>query len=187
MKTITLIFLLFSSSICFSQSYDLVKKAEKKIIEKDYTKALKLLNRALLADYGFCGTAKIEAEIEINRLRLKLFNESNNENEMAKFLDNIDVFLEFENIYTIERIKLALKKYSKEELNIKIIESFKKSDKNIWVDFSNLVYLKFEDSYSLKMLLNSTEIWKIKEENKIEYNEALIQYYLNSEYKKLLN
>ena len=95
--------------------------------------------------------------------------------------------MEFENIYTLERIKLALKKYSKEELNLKITESLKKSDKNIWIDFSNLVQLKFEDGYSLKMLLNSGEVWKLKEENNIRYNEALIKYYSNSEYKVLLD
>lgn len=187
MKILTFTFLLFSSMICYSQSYYLIEKAEKKIIEKDYPKALKLLNRALVADYGFCGTAKIEAEVEINRLKLKLFSESKDEKEMIKFLENIDPYLEFENIFTLERIKIALKKYSKEELNLKINKSLKKSDKNIWIDFSNIVQLKFEDGYSLKMLLNSTEVWKLKEENKIEYNEALIQYYLNSEYKKTLN
>ena len=187
MKTLTLIFLLFWSPFLFSQSYDLIKKAEKKIIEKDYPKALKLLNRALVADYGFCGTAKVEAETEINRLKLKLFSESNNEKELVKFLESIDELMEFENIYTLERIKLALKKYSKEELNLKITESLKKSDKNIWIDFSNLVQLKFEDGYSLKMLLNSGEVWKLKEENNIRYNEALIKYYSNSEYKVLLD
>lgn len=183
MRKIIFIAIFFNTIIGYSQSYRLIEKAEKKIIEKNYLKAKKLLERAAEADYGFCGTAYLEAVIEINRLKFKLYSESNDEIEMSKFLDKIDEFFESK-IYTLERIKLALKNNSKEKLNIKIIEALKKE--NVLPIYSNLALLKLDENSTQKMYMNSIEITKLIAEKGLDQKEALMEYYLNSDYFKYL-
>jgi hypothetical protein len=183
MRKIIFIAIFFNIISGYSQSYRLIKKAEKKIIEKKYSKAQKLLEKAAKADYGFCGTAYLEAVIEINRLKFKLYSDSNNEIEMSKFLDKIDELCESK-VYTLERIKLALKNNSKEKLNIKIIEALKKE--NVLSLYSNLALLKLDENLTLKMYMSLSEINKLIAEKNLDQKEALMEYYLNSDYFKYI-
>lgn len=58
--------MLLTYSMSFSQKgFDVIRKAEKKINQGNYNKALKLLNKADSMNYGFCGNAWMEARAAI--------------------------------------------------------------------------------------------------------------------------
>jgi len=184
-KLLIAFFVLYATA--FSQSYKTIKKAERKINGKEYAKALRLLNRALKEDYGFCGNAKIEAEIEVNALKLRLYRESGDYVELIKFLDGIEPFLEFETIYSAERIRLALRKYSKTNLNAHVVSALSKFTSNEYVDYSNIALLQIDTDYTLKLLIRSEEILELQEKHQLSFNDALVRFYNESEYFKILN
>ena len=187
MKNLILFFILTSPVHCFSQSYNYIKKAERKINEKDYPSALKLLKKAQNADYGFCGNARVEALVSIDDLKLRIYRETNNKVEMEKLLNGIEPFMEFSELYSVERINLALTRFTKSELNERIINALKKSNKQDWIEFSNVVLLTFDNSDSLKLFLNISDFLKIVKDRNLSFNEALIQFYLDSNYYKQIN
>ena len=187
MRKIFFTIILFLSLISYSQSYSLIEKAEKRIEKKEYSKALKLLKRAESADYGFCGNAKIEALFKITELRFQIFKETNDIDGMKMFLDNIDPFFEFTNSYSIERLKLALSRYNKTDIDNSILNVLKTINRLDNFDYGGLILIKIDDSYSIKLFFNNSEIWNLEEKEKLTYNEALLKYYKNSDYYKLLN
>jgi hypothetical protein len=184
-KLITIIFFL-SCSVGFAQDYSTIRRAEKKIDQKEYAKALKLLNRAKKQDYGFCGNARLEAELMINELKIRLFKESNNDEEMEKLLYGDDSSFEFGTTkYSIERIRLALKTYSKSELNTKIITALKNFRKEDYETYDFNLTLKADDGFKLKLYFKN--LWDASQKEAQAYNEALIKLYTESEYYTLLN
>ena len=149
MKKTILFTLLVLYQSSFSQDFSLIQKAEKKLEEKDYGSALRLLNRAEQTDYGFCGNAKMDAIDKIYELKLKLFKETNDLVGLKKFLDNIE--FEFGDEYSKERIFLALNFYSKEELKRLLIESIQNADrKNLESEFG-IVLFKLSSKYRIKL------------------------------------
>jgi hypothetical protein len=189
MQKIIVILFFLSCSISFAQDYGTIRKAERKINQKEYAKALKLLNRAEKQDYGFCGNAYLEAELMIMDLRIRLFKETNNDLELEKLLNEIDPFIESGNgiRYSTERIQMALKRYSKPELNTKIItalKNFRKDDYNEIDDYNTLI-LKADNGFKLKLYFRN--LWDASKKEGQAYNEALIKLYTESEYYTLLN
>lgn len=185
-KAFSFTVLLFSF-VCYSQDYRLLNTAEKKLNEKKYDKALNILTKAEKGNYGFCGNAKVDAQSRINSLKLRLFKESGNDEGMKDFLDHIDSNYEYNtSIFSIERIKLALKTFSKEELNIKIIEAiqhFKHHEWNFERDFE-CITLQLDSNYSLRLQFNNiSTIANLKND---AFTEGLLKLYTDSEYYKLL-
>lgn len=187
MKNLILLFILIFPSFGFSQSYRLIEKAERKIEQKEYAKALNILKRAENADYGFCGTAYIEAIISINNLRFKIFKETNDNDGMQKYLEGVNPFLEFTNVYSIERMRLARLRFNDSDLNNRIIDGLKVVKEDDKFEFGDLVPIKIDGSYGLKLFFRTTDIWELQKKENLAYNDALIRYYKNSEYFKLLN
>ena len=187
MKKLLFLFVFICSFACYPQSYRLIEKAEKKVGLKEYDKALKLLKRAETADYGFCGTAKIEALIAITHLRFQIFSETNDAVAMQKFLDEIDFFYEYSNVYSIERIRLAQMQFQNAELDQSIVNGLKIVTEGNLFEFGNLVPVKIDDSHALKLYFNSTDVWNLKDTEKISYNDALLKAYGTSDYYKLLH
>ena len=187
MKKLYLILLfLFFSICCHCQSYRLIEKAEKNIELRDYSKALKLLKKAESADYGFCGTAKMEALYLITELRFRIYKETNNPKDFETFLNSIDPFFEHSNIYSVERIKLAKLRFKSLDLNSSIIASMQKIKEDDKYEFGNIIPLKIDESYSLKLFFRTEDIWKLQSLEKLTYNQALVKVYENSEYYKLI-
>lgn len=175
------------TQLSFSQDYSLLRKAEKKLEKKEYDKALRLLNRAEKADYGFCGTAYIEALYKIDSLKLRLFKESKDLVGLQNFLDNVKLEIPDDTLYSKERILLALNFYTKEELKRLLIESVQNSARsNLESDFG-IVNFKLTDNYKIKLYFNYFEINQFAENNKVSFNEAFIQIFQKSVYWDMLN
>ncbi|MDI9308815.1 MAG: hypothetical protein QM535_01270 [Limnohabitans sp.] len=185
MKKITLLILLLLNQLSFSQDYSLLRKAEKKLEKKEYDKALRLLNRAEKADYGFCGNASIEALYKIDSLKLRLFKESKDLIGLQKFLDNIN--FEFNERYSKERIFLALNFYKKEELKRLLIESILNSDRNNLESYFGIVNFKLSDKYRIKLFFKDFNVLTIMRNENITYNEAVIKIFQKSVYWDMLN
>lgn len=180
--------LLFIFSLCcYSQSYRLIEKAEKNFELHEYSKALKQLKKAENADYGFCGTAKIEALLAITELRFKIYKEINKPKEFESFLNDIDPFFELSAIYSVERLKLARLRFEDSDLSNSIISSLQTVDNDELYEFGNIIPLKINDSYTLKLFFKSDDIREIQKTENLTYNEALIKHYKNSIYYTLLN
>jgi hypothetical protein len=188
-QTLIILIILLFSVAGFSQSYRTIERAEKAINAGNYDKALKLLNRAEKEDfsYGFCGTARLEAIIMINDLKLRLYKEKGNKEEFKKFLDSIDPFLEFySNKYSIERLQLALDTFTKEGLNTHIVKALGNYIESPDDYGTNLIPLKMTPDYSLKLHIDVFKVRQMEREKKISFNDALIEYYKQSEYYKKL-
>jgi hypothetical protein len=184
MKNTFLFLVLALYQLTFSQDYSLVNKAEKKINEKDYKKALRLLNRAENADYGFCGTAKIEAIDKVYELKLRLFKETKNLVGLKDFLDNIE-FEWSDEKYSIERISLALNYYSHEEFKKLLIEEIGKSNGEDYRE--DFIYLEIQKKYKIKLWLGYFKVESFIDKEGINYNEALLKVFQKSVYWNLLN
>lgn len=122
---VTLLIFVGSYDLSFAQDYSLIVRAENKINQKEYDKALRLLNRAENADYGFCGNAYFEAIFKIDSLKLRLFKEKKDLLALRKFLDNDKHEMPSDSTYAKERIFLALNYFSKDELKQSLISSIK--------------------------------------------------------------
>lgn len=182
MRKLFVIFLSLFFSFGYCQDYSLIRRAEKKINAKEYKKALRLLNRAEHADYGFCGNARMEAVSEINRLHLRLYKETNDLENLARFLNKID--LEFDTFYSKERIYLALHYFTKEELHLSILGEMAHVENKF---FDTTINLKIKKDYILKLQFNYYDIISKAESEKISFSDALIKIYETSEYRALLN
>lgn len=183
-KIILLIFFLLTQQ-SFSQDFSLIVKAEKKLNEKDYVKALRLLNRAEKVDYGFCGNAKIDAFYKIYELKMKLLKETKDLKGLQKFLNNIQ--FEFGEGYSKERILLALNFYTKEELKRLMIESIQNSDRNNLESDFGIVNFKLSNKDRIKLFFNDFNVLTIMRNENITYNEAVIKIFQKSVYWDMLN
>ncbi len=87
-KLIVIVFLLSGFSFTKAQEgYRLMQKAEKEIRKENYPKALRLLNSAEKADYGFCGNSYYYALGEIGMLKSQIYNGQKNYDESLEVLD----------------------------------------------------------------------------------------------------
>ena len=87
-----LIFFLTINS--FSQDYRLIHKAEKILNSEksNFEKVEKLLKRAKVADYGFCGNAYITAISEIDFLNAKMYYLKSEFAECIKKIDSVETW-----------------------------------------------------------------------------------------------
>ena len=90
--SIFLFLILITQNISAQKAYKVIEKAEHKIVEKNYEKALKLLNKAENMDYGFCGNAKLTADYEIDSLRFVAYFKLNKFELARKSLDSLFSF-----------------------------------------------------------------------------------------------
>jgi len=103
LKFLILPLLLGIQFTCISQSgFRVIEKAEKIYKQGDFNKSLKLLKRAEKMDYGFCGNAHIEAEIEIHTLRSEIYLKTKNYKLARASLDSIISFGERRDIDSIK-------------------------------------------------------------------------------------
>jgi hypothetical protein len=166
------------------QDYSLIKKAKVNIEKGNYIKAEKQLDKASKADYGFCGTADLEADIEIQELRFDLYKKTNNKVKMKMLLDSIDPFFESTK-YSIERIKILLQMNSKDFLKNKIQNAFNNYD-CYKISYGKTLELEINNNEILKLYIDKSKIDKLINEG---YNcvEALKKFYKESEYETLLS
>ncbi len=88
---ILIVFAIFQTA--FGQrGFKVINKAATKIDAKDYRKAIKLLDKAAKMDYGFCGTAYVEAVYNIYLLKFKAYYGLKKYHLARRNLDSITVF-----------------------------------------------------------------------------------------------
>lgn len=86
---ITFLFLILSITPLFSQNgFNVIRKAEKKIVKGNYDKAMKLLNKAESMSFGFCGNAYWEAYEIIANNRIKIYTAQGQSLKAANELNN---------------------------------------------------------------------------------------------------
>lgn len=108
----------------FSQNYSLITKVEKNLNSENpnLKKAEKLLNRAEKSDYGFCGSAKLSADSEIDFLRAKILFLKNDFKKCLNKLESEDIWI---------------RRYSSDSLKIECLIKMHGKEK-----ISNLIYAK---------------------------------------------
>lgn len=134
MKKYFYIFLFFSFNL-FSQNYNLITKADKILSSENpnLKKAEKLLNRAEKSDYGFCGSAKLSADSEIDFLRYKILFLKNDFKKCLNKLESEDIWIRR---YSSDSLKIEclIKIYGKEKISNSIFakssEIIKRSNYN---------------------------------------------------------
>lgn len=83
------LFLLFSNSSVYCQNgFDVIRKAEKKIEQGNYSKAMKLLCKADSMSFGFCGNAWWEARESITLNKCKIYTVKGESLKAANTLNN---------------------------------------------------------------------------------------------------
>lgn len=186
-KQFIIVLFLFFCFSSFSQSYKTIHKAEKAIDQKNYDKALRLLDKAEKQDYGFCGTAWLEAKIMITELRFRAYKEKGDKNELEKLLNEVNPFFEFNNSYSKERLALALDTYTKDEIDTRIKQALLNYKEDAESFGSNIISIKISEQDILKLFFEISDVYTIMKGNKLTLNDALIKYYEQTEYYVLLH
>ena len=133
MKNVLLTFFIICSTNLYSQDgFDVIQRAEKKIENGKYEKALKLLEKADSMNYGFCGNTWIEAREAISFNRFKIFDAKSEYLQAANTLNSINLNYS-ENIDSLKMsyfIKAVGKKIIKHEVDscINLISSIDSID-----------------------------------------------------------
>lgn len=168
--------LLFISFLCFSgflaaqNGFKLIEKAEKKIEKKNYAQAMKLLEKADSASYGFCGNAWMDARYAITLNKLKIYDVRNDVGSAVKLLNQPLVYwdLDEDSLRMIYFIRLFGKEVIKREFD-SIINSYIYYERffkqELFVHFSF-----FEDPYPLStFLINRIEMYVKQKMNTDKY------------------
>lgn len=84
---------LFAGNLYAQDGFRVIHKAEKKIEQGNYDRALKLLEKADSMDYGFCGNAWIEAEEVITINKAKIFSAQGDPMKAANLINEGGIFM----------------------------------------------------------------------------------------------
>jgi hypothetical protein len=84
------------------EGFKLIRKAEKKIENGRYTKALSLLDRAENSNYGFCGNAWLEADDAIAKNRVKIYDALNEPFKAAEIINSLEFFYSNDDLDSIK-------------------------------------------------------------------------------------
>jgi len=186
-QTLLILFILFFSVSGFSQSYKSIERAEREMMAGNYDKALRLLKRAEKQDYGFCGNAWIEAVQNIDSLKLAIYKQKGDKKQLKKFLDEVNPVNEvFDDYYSKERIILALENFTEEELRSTILNALYSYKQDTAYFETNIISLKLTRDYTLKLRIDVFKIMSLESDRKLSFNDALIEYFKQSEYYKML-
>jgi hypothetical protein len=162
-----LLFLFLGTSQCvFAQrGYKVINKAEKKIESKDYLKALRLLDRAEKMDYGFCGNARLEADLAIDSLRFVAFYKLNKYESARKSLDSLFSFGNREDLDSL-KVLTYQKEYGTEFLKNIIDKSISNSylDCNVDDCYGNIPIIGTEKVLKFKIYGYNINYFFIKNE-----------------------
>lgn len=166
MKKIHIILFLLSLPLqVLAQSYNTIHRAEKAIEQKNYEKALRLLDRAEKQDYGFCGNASLEADRMITQLRYRAYKETGDKNGLKKLLNEIDPFFEVTTTYSKERLSLALDIYTKDEIDANIRQVLINFKEDIESFATNSITVNISREYILKLHFDFLDILTIEKEH----------------------
>lgn len=117
MKSLLIIsYVLLTFSSTSQEGFDLIRRAENKINQGKYEKALDLLNLAKHSDYGFCGNAWMSATTAINKKEAFIYEKQGEFLKAANVLNRIQINREKNS----DSIKMTL--YLK-ELDSKLIKN----------------------------------------------------------------
>lgn len=154
-------YLLFIFFLCFSvpllakDGFKFIEKAEKKIEKKKYAQAMKLLEKADSANYGFCGNAWIDARYAIMMNKLKIYDAENDPISAVKLLNQPIMYwnLDEDSLRMVHFIRLFGKEVIKRELD-SMINSYTYHERF----FEQELFVRFtffEDPYPLSNFLTS--------------------------------
>lgn len=147
--------------ISFGQDgYKLIARTKNKIDRGNYTKALKLLDKADSMDYGFCGLAWVGAKQEIAFHRIRILAHNGEYLKAANELNRIDIYEPDEDIDSLKMI-YYLKSIDKEILKKEIdscLESFK-SLESLAADYELFLDVRFSEKPLKISYVNTMKIY----------------------------
>jgi len=100
--------------LCAQKGFKIIQKAEQKYLDGNYSKSMKLLDKADKMDYGFCGNAWMDAYKAIHFLRAQNYIKTKNYQLARNHLDSIQSQDNYDSIriitYQLELGKDSLRK-----------------------------------------------------------------------------
>lgn len=121
MKIAILLVTIIVASNCFGQEgFELIRKAEKKIEQRKFSKATRLLDQADSANYGFCGNAWFEARDAIALNRAHIFELQGKHEDAAMAIWDMGIPFGFNDSL---KMTYLIKAYGKESIKSTIDES----------------------------------------------------------------
>ena len=147
--TLILFFLLISTLSWGQSGFDVIRKAQRKADQQEYTKALRLLNRAENMNYGFCGNAWIEAEEMITETQAHIYAETGQFELAANTLNKLDWFLatsEADSLKTTYYVQAFSKELVKREIDSCIALISEETFNSVFdIDMSIVLNVNFSD------------------------------------------
>ncbi|MFK7783902.1 MAG: hypothetical protein AB8B56_02240 [Crocinitomicaceae bacterium] len=147
MKIVVFFLFTFATTCLYCQEgFDVIRRAEKKIEQHKYEKALKLLEKADSMNYGFCGNAWIEAREAIALNRIKIFDAKGEHLKAANTLNSVNFYFgeNLDSLKTAYFIKALDRNLIKEEIDscINLISTLDSVDFFMGLEFN----VSFSDS-----------------------------------------
>jgi len=174
-----LIFIGTSKSVFSQRGYKVIKKAQNKIEFNDFSKAIKLLNKAEKMDYGFCGNAWLVAKQEIDSLRFVAFYNLKKYDLARRSLDSIISFSKRDDLDSL-KVLTYQKEYGNEFLKKHIKESLSSSyvECDDIIDCYGIIPLKNNKFIRFKIIENMNLYFM--EENSEKQNKMWIEEFKKS-------
>lgn len=149
----------------FSQDgFKIIEKSEQQIRKGNYDKAMKLLEQADSANYGFCGNAWWDAEYKISKLKTVIYDKKQDFYSCVKSLNKpIRLYQSHDSLKMIYLIKLAGKENVKKELD-QFIDSFK-YEFSLEMNSLEVLFSFFDEPYYFSILELRNEVLSLKSQD----------------------
>ncbi|WP_417871391.1 hypothetical protein [Winogradskyella sp.] len=187
LSILALLFLFGNYQIGFAQrGFKVIERAEKKIESYNYSKALKLLDKAEKMNYGFCGNAWLEARNEIDSLRFVAFFNQGKYDLARKSLDSLYSFGQRDDLDSL-KVLTYQKELGNELLKKLIDESLPNSyvECGDIIDCYGIIPLSQNDMF-LKFKIGETMEIYFMEENQEKKNKLWIDEFKKSKMYKMI-
>lgn len=172
-------------SMTFGQDgFKLIRKAEKLVKKEKHNRAMKLLQQADSADYGFCGNAWWDARIRIGELKAIIYDKKHDFYSCVKIINtSIHFHSVTDSLKMVYLIRLAGKENIKKELD-EYIDNSQHEIQSI-IDMPEIEFSFFDEPYYFTSPLLIDEIFSLKRQNHSN-DEAFRIAFKNQPFYKLL-
>jgi hypothetical protein len=187
MKNILFSCFILLSLVSYSQDgFKLIRRAGKLVEKGKYDRALSFLEQADSANYGFCGNAWWDADREITKLKIHIYNSRNDFYTCVKLLNKGIGFYYFsDSLKMTYLIKLAGKEAIKKELGT-FIDNYQYIPSNV-IRSMEVSFSFFDEPYSFSALGLTNVIIDVNGNPEEYQNKAFRTAFKNQSFYKLLD